>query len=115
MPHIVVEYSQNLEDRVDLASLLVSMHDALVGEGIDKSRLKTRATALTHSVVGTKNANAGQMLHITLLLLEGRDDLTKKKYGDAIHATAKDAVLKEYPDAAVTLEVRDMAQATYIL
>ncbi len=52
---------------------------------------------------------------MTLLLLEGRDVATKKQYGDALHKIAKDHVESELPNAAVTLEIRDMNKDTYYL
>lgn len=115
MPHIVLEYSQHIEDEIDVPALLTSMHDALANEGVDKSRIKTRGVLLAHSVVGNDAANAGQMAHITLLLLEGRDEATKKQYSVPLHQIAKDMITAKFPDCAVTLEVRDMEQATYIL
>jgi len=74
MPHIIVEYSKNLETQIEIPN----------------------------------------MLHATLLLLEGRDDATKKQYGDILHATLKQAAAT-LPDCATTLEIRDMAEATYYM
>lgn len=115
MPHVIVEYSQNIEDKVDVPHMLSTMHQALASEGVDQSRIKTRGICVSHSVVGDARANEGQMLHITLLLLEGRDDDTKKQYALPLHSAAKAAVQETFPDCAVTLEVRDMDSGTYIL
>lgn len=114
MPHIIVEYSPNLEPEVNIAVLLPSMHAALASQGVDSARIKTRATALNHYVVGDKG-NVGAMMHITLLLLEGRDDETKQQYSQPIYKVAVDAVKASDKPCAVTLEVRDMSAATYIL
>lgn len=115
MPHIVLEYSQNLSEKVDIANLINEMHGSLVAVGIDKSRLKTRAIQAGQSVIGDASINEGYMAHIELRLLTGRDVDTKKKYGAAIHAVATRIIHSTIPNCAITLEVRDMDRETYIL
>ncbi|MAZ76576.1 MAG: 5-carboxymethyl-2-hydroxymuconate isomerase [Micavibrio sp.] len=114
MPHIIVEYSSNLEPEVEIQPMIAAMHKALSNEGVDAARIKSRAIALDHYVVGDKGVD-GAMVHITLLLLEGRDEATKKQYSTPIHQVALDAVAGKDGYCAVTLEVRDMDAATYIL
>jgi len=109
MPHIIVEYSKQLDDQ--MPQLLKAMHESLAGAGIDKIRIKTRGIAVNHNVVGETGAN-GLMMHATLLILEGRDLVTKKSYGDPLHSLMK----RTAPEGcAVTLEIRDMAKDTYYL
>lgn len=115
MPHIVLEYSKNLAEKVDISDLLAEMHGSLVAVGIDKSRLKTRGIAVDHNVIGDEIADKGFMAHIELRLLRGRDDETKKKYGAAIHQAALNKIQEKVPKCALTLEVRDMDRETYIL
>lgn len=110
MPHIIVEYSPDLEETHDIPGLLQKLHEALAAQGIDAARIKTRGIDLTHAYVGTKGF-AGSMIHITLLLLAGRDVSTKKQYGDALRGLVKAAV----SEASVTLEIRDMDPETYYL
>lgn len=111
MPHIIVEYSKNLEDQMQVGEMLIDMHEALTAQGIDKARIKTRGIAVDHAVVGDKGAD-GAIAHATLLLLEGRDLETKKQYGDAIHKVMVGAAPQ---NCAVTLEIRDMVKDTYYL
>lgn len=111
MPHIIVEYSQNLESQIDVPNLLHELHQALAAEGIDKERIKTRGIALNHAVVGDEGTD-DDMMHTTLLLLEGRDIPTKKKYGDALYAVMNKCAPNGY---AVTLEIRDMSKDTYYM
>ncbi|NCO03442.1 MAG: hypothetical protein GW903_04550 [Alphaproteobacteria bacterium] len=114
MPHIIVEYSKNLEAGHAIQPMIEKMHAALAQEGVDQSRIKTRAIALDHYVVGDKG-NAGAMCHITLLLLEGRDDATKNKYGAPLHEIAVQTLSSKALSVAVTLEVRDMQAASYLV
>lgn len=114
MPHIIVEYSNNLPPEIDVQNMIEGLHSALSEEGVDKARIKTRAIELESYAVGDKG-KAGAMVHVTLLLLEGRDIPTKQQYGQALHKVASDTVKSSVPDCAVTLEVRDMVSEAYIL
>jgi 5-carboxymethyl-2-hydroxymuconate isomerase len=112
MPHIVVEYSKNLGEIIEISDLVVAMHNALAAAGIDKTRIKTRAISCNYVVVGDVGAH-GHMLHGRLLLMEGRDVATKKKYGDALYAVMKAKVEGVVKSCSVTLEIRDMNKDTY--
>ncbi len=114
MPHIIVEYSKNLEEQIQVGEMLIDLHEALAAEGIDKMRIKTRGIALDHAVVGTTGAQ-GAMIHATLLLLEGRTIETKKQYGDKLHHIMQNHTKKLANPCAVTLEIRDMVKDTYYL
>ncbi len=115
MPHIIVEYSENLLPTVNIGQVLTDLHEALAAQGIDRKRIKTRSIELAHSVVGDEPLNVGRMIHATLLLLEGRTVETKKSYAQPLHDILTKAVRANFPDCAVTLEVRDMVKDTYIL
>src|SRR5262245_28273489 len=113
MPHIIVEYSDNLTG-LNLAGLLDGLHEGLAGAGVDKARIKTRAVKLTDYVVADKGST-GEMVHVTLLILEGRDLATKKKLGDPLYEVAKKFAHTKYPDCKVTLEIREMSKDTYYM
>jgi 5-carboxymethyl-2-hydroxymuconate isomerase len=109
MPHIIVEYSLALDEKIP--TLLNDLHESLAASGIDKVRIKTRGIAINHSVVGLTGTD-GLMMHATLLILEGRGVELKKQYADPLY----DLLKKAAPDnCAVTLEVRDMGKDTYYL
>ena len=110
MPHIILEYSNTVAD-VDIPALVNTLHDALAAQGIDKARIKTRAIKIDDFAVGDQGVQ-GQMLHATLLLLEGRDLATKKSYGDPLYEAMNAAAPT---DCAVTLEIRDMNKDTYYM
>ena len=110
MPHIIVEYSANLNGQVDVQGLVATLHDTLAKAGIDKTRIKTRAVALSDYRVG--DLADGAMIHATLLLLKGRDIPTRKSYGQSLYDVLKPAAPA---GCAVTLEVREMEPETYFL
>ncbi len=114
MPHIIIEYSKNIGDIVEISNLVHDLHDVLAQQGIDKARIKTRATSCNYVAVGDHGSH-GHMIHATLLLLEGRDLKTKKKYGDALHAKMHEYVDGIVQHCSVTLEIRDMIKDAYYM
>ncbi len=88
-------------------------HNALGKELEDLSRIKSRLMVAEECVVGNDGIS-GAMVHVTLLLLEGRDIKTKNAYGKAIY-NAVQTHLESMPKCKLTLEVRDMTKENYIL
>ncbi len=112
MPHIIVEYSDNIDD-ANIPALLRSLHGTLAAQpGVSEERIKTRGIKLQDYVVGTKGPG-GKMVHVTLLLLEGRDIPLRKQIGGVLHDVLKKQMSAD--DTALTLEVRDMVKDTYFL
>ncbi len=112
MPHIIVEYSKNIGDIIDISKLVHDMHDKLAEQGVDKNTIKTRGVACNYACVGEQDSR-GHMLHTRLLILEGRDAETKHKYGDALHEVMKKYVGDAVKHCSITLEVRDMDKDFY--
>lgn len=112
MPHIVVEYSAPLAARVDVPSLIKTLHQTLASAGIDEARIKTRAHPLTDVIVGGGKPG---MVHVVLNLLKGRDLPTRKAYGEALYEALHAAIDPAVPGCALTLEVREMEPETYFL
>lgn len=116
MPHIVLEYSQNLIAHVNVPQLLTDLHQALAAQpDMDIQRIKTRALVLANFVVKDRDHGEGHMLHVTVSVLEGRSEELRKQYGQALYDVLKKAQPEKYPDCAVTLEVREMTRATYFM
>lgn len=113
MPHIIVEYSSSIKDFVEIPEVLEKLHASLSSqEGVDIARVKARGIKIKNAVVGTKGAG-GHMVHTTVLLLEGRSDDVKKKYGQDLFDILNKEIKTHFPECAITLEVRDMSKATY--
>lgn len=115
MPHIIVEFSQNMAPDLDLPEMLIDLHETLAANGVDKARIKSRSIPIIHSVVGHNAPNEGQMAHLTLLLLEGRDIPLRQTFGRALYDVLIKHIRGPFPECALTLEVREMVKDTYIL
>ena len=112
MPHLIIEYSKNIGDIIEVSQLVHEIHKELPKHGVEPDRLKTRAYEANYVAVGEQGSH-GHMLHARFFLLEGRDTKTKKKYGDVIHKMMKEAVGNKVKHCQITLEVRDMDADNY--
>ena len=82
MPHIQIDYSPNLEARLDIAALCRALRDAAVETGVlPLAGIRVRATACTHVVIADGNPDHA-FLDISLRLRAGRSA------EDRIRATA---------------------------
>ena len=84
MPHFTIEYSANLDARVDMAKVVEVVRKAAVETGIfPLGGIRVRAIKCEHYAIADGNPNHG-FLDMLLRLGEGRDLSTRKKAGEHI-------------------------------
>jgi 5-carboxymethyl-2-hydroxymuconate isomerase len=84
MPHFTIEYSANLDDRVDMAEVAEVVRKAAVETGIfPLGGIRVRAIRCEHYAIADGNPHLG-FLAMVLRLGEGRDLATRKKAGEHI-------------------------------
>jgi len=89
MPHIQIDYSPNLEERLDIAGLCLVLRDAAVDTGVlPLAGIRVRATACTHVVIADGNPDHA-FLDISLRLRGGRSDDAKRRATEQIFAVAE--------------------------
>ncbi len=89
MPHVMIDYSPNLEGRLDVAALCSTLRDAAVATGIlPLAGVRVRATAATHVVIADGNPDHAY-LDISLRLRGGRSQGDKARATAAIFAVAE--------------------------
>ncbi len=89
MPHILIDYSANLEDRLDMAALCRCLRDAAVATGVfPLAGIRVRALRVDHVVMADGAAGHGY-LDIILRVGQGRDAATRSRALDAIFAAAE--------------------------
>lgn len=72
MPHQIIEYSENLEDLVDVRGLVQSLHDtASTIEALPLAGLETRAVAREHCLIADGHPD-NTFVNVTLRLARGR-------------------------------------------
>jgi 5-carboxymethyl-2-hydroxymuconate isomerase len=110
MPHIVVEYSANLEPAIDISRLLRTVHDAVLDSGVFKiGAVRTRAERRDLWVIADGDPT-NSFVHVELRMAPGRDDTTRKRLADtilaALAATTRDVFQRV--GMGLSVEVREI-------
>lgn len=79
MPHIWVEYSTNLETRIDVPGLLKATQDALIGNGaiFPFAGARTRGVPVSNYLIVDGHPD-NAFVHVLLRIAKGRSDEDKK-------------------------------------
>ena len=84
MPHFTIEYSANLDRRIDMAGVVEVVRKAAVESGIfPLGGIRVRAIRCEHYAIADGRADYG-FLDMLLRLGEGRDLATRKRAGEHI-------------------------------
>jgi 5-carboxymethyl-2-hydroxymuconate isomerase len=90
MPHFTIEYSGNLDARVDIGRVVEVVRKAAVETGIfPLGGIRVRAIRCEHYAIADGNPHLG-FLAMVLRLGEGRDLATRKKAGEHIFRILSD-------------------------
>lgn len=110
MPHMIVEYSSNIEDEIGTESLFAKMCDVGVDTGVfarSGIRVRGEARPRTHIADGHPD-NA--FVHTILRVGHGRDEAKLKQAGDRIYAVICDhlAALAETRALNISMEIQEI-------
>ncbi|SDP16941.1 5-carboxymethyl-2-hydroxymuconate Delta-isomerase [Afipia sp. GAS231] len=84
MPHFTIEYSANLDGRVDMGAVVELVRKEAVATGIfPLGGIRVRAIRCEHYAIADGRSNFG-FLDMVLRLGEGRDLATRQKAGEHI-------------------------------
>ncbi len=114
MPHVIVEYSANLEPRADIAGLVDGLHSATYATGLfELPAIRVRAAPrAVYRVADGNPANA--FVHAIARIRQGRTLEQRQGLGRALLAateTALAGILAETP-IGITIEVIEMDETT---
>lgn len=110
MPHIVIEYSANLRDRLELPDFLATVHQAALETGVfPVGGIRTRAYAAEHYVIADGHPD-NAFVHIGLRIGPGRDLDTRKRACEAIFAAVRQhlAPLYDALPLGISLDMQDL-------
>lgn len=115
MPHIIAEYSANLEDTLDVRALVETLHRTVVESGLasDIAAIRTRAERRDHVCVGDCDPANG-FVHITARLRAGRTEQQQTALAEALLAAADrclERAFRTHP-IAVTVEIENIHNIT---
>lgn len=84
MPHVIVEYSSNLESQVDIPGLVRRVHEAALSTGVfELAAVRTRAEPRTCYVIADGHDD-NSFVAVVVRIAPGRDDETRHRLGSAI-------------------------------
>ena len=113
MPHIQIDYSPNLDQRLDVAGLCRVLRDAAVATGVlPLAGIRVRAIRVDHVVIADGNPDHA-FLDISIRLRSGRTDEAKLRATDAIFAAAEAycAGVMATSSFMLSMEMRDIDPA----
>ncbi|MES2915375.1 MAG: 5-carboxymethyl-2-hydroxymuconate isomerase [Pseudomonadota bacterium] len=113
MPHIQIDYSPNLESRLDVAGLCRALRDAAVSTGIlPLAGIRVRAIRADHVVIADGNPDHAY-LDISVRLRGGRSDAAKAEATTRIFAAAEAYCTEVLATSSfmLSMEMRDIDPA----
>lgn len=111
MPHLTVEYSDNLERLMDMGALCQALHTSLLASGLfELGAIRVRARACPHYAVAdllAENAFADLILRIGT----GRSEDERRTLGQALMRAAEVHLAPQLatPHFALSLEVQEIS------
>ncbi|THD84333.1 5-carboxymethyl-2-hydroxymuconate Delta-isomerase [Aliigemmobacter aestuarii] len=110
MPHFQIDYSANLEDRLDIAGLCRVLRDAAAATGVfPLAGIRVRATACTHCVIADGDPGHA-FLDLSVRLRAGRPIEARRAATEAIFAAlqAYCAPVMRSSSLMLSMEMRDI-------
>ena len=115
MPHIIVEYTSNLDNSMDVQGLLNALHQAMIDTGhAPVAGLRTRAVRREHFCVAECDPSTA-FVHIIVRMREGRPKEVYQQVGETLMATAEKSLektLQKHP-MQLALEMHEITQLTF--
>jgi len=106
MPHMTVEYTENIASEINTNDLLTKMNKSLIShEGLFTPQgIRSRAIQLTDYLVGHGDNN-NAFVHTTLKIAPGRTEEAKRKVFDDLFATIEEYFNEVSADKQVTISL----------
>ena len=114
MPHMTVEYTNNLQG-VNEGALMQALNDAVCGHATvsDEADVKTRIAQLSDFRIGL-NTTGRAFAHVELRLMAGRTAEVKKELSDRIAAVLKAQIPTQAAlDVQLSVDIVDMDKPSY--
>jgi len=114
MPHFVLEYSDNVTQRVDWNALFSGLHQAVAQAGASLQNCKSRA--IRHDTYYVADGRPGAaFVHLTVGVLAGRTDEEKAALTRRCLALLAEAFRPSLDslDVQLSVELRDLHRESY--
>ena len=113
MPHLMIDYSVNVETDVDIGALCDTLRDVAASiDAFPLAGVKVRAVRVDHYAIADGNPEHG-FIDIAVRIREGRDMETKQNAAQKIFDAANEFVadVMRRRSLALSLELRDIDAA----
>lgn len=113
MPHLIVEYTDNLSP-INQRETLLALNQTLVNSGeFNEVDIKSRAIQCDDFLIGVQNTSRG-FLHVKLHILTGRSAETKKRLSQQLLDTLAHLFKPQIGvETQLCVEVIDIDRASY--
>ena len=115
MPHLTLEYSNNLAEPLDHQVLFAELHAALERfELFQLAEIKSRAIAHEHYRIGN-GAPESVFVHLTVAVLSGREVALRQRLSTELLGVLRRAFARTWRERPcdMTVDVREMQRETY--
>jgi 5-carboxymethyl-2-hydroxymuconate isomerase len=115
MPHIIAEYSANLEDSLDVQGLVDDLHQAAIDSQVaELPGIRSRAERRDHFRVADGNSANG-FVHIVARLRVGRTLAQREALGKLLFAAADKRLAGVYArhPVGLTIEIHEIDHLTF--
>lgn len=110
MPNLVLEYTNSVDERVNIQGLLEDLHQVTLECGLFQvNDVKSRALRCHHWLIGELEDSV-DFIHITFELLEGRSTEQKQQLSDALMAVLQQQASEV---KSLTVNMRDMDRDSF--
>ena len=114
MPHILIEHSSNLSDRVDLDDLTRTVHQAALDTGVfPEGGIRTRRVPRESYLIADGHAD-NAFIHLVLRIGFGRDVETRQRAASEVFEALYDFLaldMSAHP-LGISLEIQEIAPET---
>jgi 5-carboxymethyl-2-hydroxymuconate isomerase len=105
MPHVTVEYTANLDDKIGIVDLIRDVHEAVIGTGaFEIGAVRTRAERRDVFRIADGDASHA-FIHVDVRIGPGRDAETRMGLAKAIMDTVVTATLDIFARSGLGLSV----------
>ncbi|MGF1742846.1 5-carboxymethyl-2-hydroxymuconate Delta-isomerase [Vibrio profundum] len=110
MPNLILEYSNSVDERVNVQGLLEDLHQEVLSCGLfEKSSVKSRAIRYHNWLVGEHN-DSQDFIHLRIELLEGRSIEQKTDLSQRLINALAELASHVH---SLTVDVREMEKASF--
>jgi 5-carboxymethyl-2-hydroxymuconate isomerase len=116
MPHLILEYSKNLDDDVEIEGLMRRVHQTLFSFGLwDISALRTRAEPRERYFVADGDPTHG-FVHLMVRIRPGRDEATRKLIGETLLKAMVEYLAPAFAkrQLAVNVEIEEISPTSFL-